>query len=317
MKRLSPRSNLRGGAALLLALWALFLLSAMVIAWALNIDSRLTVSATANRALSAEAMASSGAEVALNPTINPASANLHKVMGSESYEVQMTGECGRFNLNLLAPAGLENPVLVAALRQYLNIKGVELNDLDVMMDSLLDWISPTKGLQHLNAPEETDDYRSPHAPLTSVDELKKVFGWAQYTSHPGWDQDFTTVVGGCQQIDAAYASRDVLRAFGIPDDFVDRFLQVRRGPDGIDGTADDSQMDLNTAQTLLGLLPRTGNPPQANNGVQNLIVYKSPNPVFRVVSVGKCGNVTRSVQMIVLKQAAGAGRPQVFSWKEL
>ncbi len=254
MKKPSPRSNSKLGAALLLALWALFLLSAMVIAWALNINSRLTVSANANRVLSAEAMASSGAEVALNPTIKPASANLHMKMGAgDSYDVQMTGECGRFNLNLLAPGGAENPVLVQALRQYLNIKGIELNDLDVMMDSLLDWISPTRGLRHLNAPEETDDYRPPHSPLTSVDELKKVFGWAEYTSHPGWDEDFTTVVGGCQQVDAAYASRDVLRAFGIPDDFVDRFLQVRRGPDGIDGTADDPQMDQQTALALLGL----------------------------------------------------------------
>lgn len=319
MRKLSRNCKRESGAALLLALWALFLLSTVLIAWALNINSRLTVSTNANRALSAEAMASSGSEVALNPTINPASANLHRAIGSESYDVEMTGECGRFNLNLLAPGGVENPVLVQALRQYLNIKGIELNDIDVMMDSLLDWISPTKGLQHLNAPEETDDYRPPHAPLTSVDELKKVFGWAEYTSHPGWDQDFTTVMGGCQQLDAAYASRDVLRAFGIPDDFVDRFLQVRRGPDGIDGTADDAQMDQPTAFALLGLGsqgPGQSQSPQAN-AIQNLIVYKSPNPVFRIVSVGKSGNVTRSVEMIVLKQTAGAGRPQVFSWKEL
>ena len=254
MKIPSKRCHSDSGAALLLALWALFLLAGVVFAWALNINSRLTVSANANRVLSAEAMAASGAEVALNPTIKPASANLHVKMGAnEGYDVQMSGECGRFNLNLLAPGGVENPLLVQALRQYLNIKGVELNDLDVMMDSLLDWISPTKGLRHLNAPEETNDYRPPHAPLTSVDELKKVFGWAKYTSHPGWDEDFTTVVGGCQQIDAAFASRDVLRALGMPDDFVDRFLQARRGPDGIDGTADDPQMDQQTAAALLGL----------------------------------------------------------------
>src|SRR6516164_10694714 len=313
MKKPSPRSNSKLGAALLLSLWALFLLSAMVIAWAMNINSRLAVSANANRVLSAEAMASSGAEVALNPTIKPASANLHMKMGAgDSYDVQMTGECGRFNLNLLAPGGVENPVLIAALRQYLNIKGVELNDLDVMMDSLLDWITPTKGLRRLNAPEETDDYRPTHAPLTSVDELKKIFGWAQYTSHPGWDEDFTTIIGGCQQIDAAYASRDVLRALGIPDDFVDRFLQVRRGPDGLDGTADDPQMDQQTALSLLGLgagATGTAKSPQAN-GIQNLIVFKSPNPVFRIVSVGKSGDVTRSVEMVVLKQTAGVGRPQ-------
>src|SRR5215469_12776724 len=282
-----PSCKQDSGAALLLALWALFLLASVVFAWALNLSSRLAVSATAGRVLSAEAMADSGAEVALNPTITPASANLHRTMGNESYDVEMTGECGRFNLNLLAPGGVENPVLVQALRQYLNIRGVELNDLDVMMDSLLDWISPTKGLHHLNAPEETDDYRPPHAPLTSVDELKKVFGWAKYTSHPGWDQDFTTVIGGCQQVDAAYASRDVLRAFGIPDDFVDRFLQVRRGADGIDGTADDPHMDLSMAQALLGLAtPGTGFNSRQTNGAQIPIGYKS-SLVFRVVSMGK------------------------------
>src|SRR5690242_21466144 len=307
------------GAALLLSLWALFLLAGVVLAWALNINSRLTVSATENRVLSAEAMACSGAEVALNPTIKPASTNLHRKLGNESYDVEMSGECGRFNLNLLAPGGLENPLLTAALRQYLNIKGIDLNDLDVMMDSLLDWITPTKGLRRLNAPEETDDYRPPHAPLTSVDELKKVFGWAEYTSHPGWDEDFTTIIGGCQQIDAAYASRDVLRALGIPDEFVDRFLHVRRGPDALDGTADDPQMDQQTAFSLLGIgAAQTGTvkTPQAN-GIQNLILFQSPNPVFRIVSVGKSGNVSRSVEMIVLKQVIGVGRPQVFSWKEL
>ena len=176
----------------------------------------------------------------------------------------------------------------------------------------------------MNAPDETDDYRPTHAPLTSVDELKKIFGWAEYTSHPGWDEDFTTIIGGCQQIDAAYASRDVLRAFGIPDEFVDRFLQVRRGPDALDGTEDDPQMDQSMALSLLGLgaagtgtgAAAPGKSPQAN-AIQNLIVFKSPNPVFRVVSVGKASDVRRSVEMIVLKQTARAGRPQVFSWKEL
>src|SRR2546423_8400532 len=220
MVKLSRSCKRDSGAALLLSLWAFFLLAGVVFAWALNINSRLTVSATANRVLSAEAMASSGAEVALNPTIKPASANLHRVMGSESYDVQMTGECGRFNLNMLAPAGVENPVLVQALRQYLNLKGVDLNDLDVMMDSLLDWVSPTKGLQHLNACPESDVYHPAHAPLTAVDELKEICGWAEFTSKPGWDEDFT-VVGTCGAIDLAYASRDVLRALGIPDDFVD------------------------------------------------------------------------------------------------
>ena len=124
----TSNSKLRSGAALMLALWALFLLSAMIISWALDINSRLTVSGNASRVLDAEAMASSGADLALHPLVKPDSANLHRQMGNqESYDVQMMGECGRLNLNLLAPGGVENTTLKEILRQYLSLKGVELN----------------------------------------------------------------------------------------------------------------------------------------------------------------------------------------------
>src|SRR5467141_4042663 len=88
------------GAALLLSLWALFLLSVMVISWALDIDSRLTISGSASRILEAEAMACSGAEVALHPRIKPSSPNLvRRINDRESYETRITGEGGRLNLN--------------------------------------------------------------------------------------------------------------------------------------------------------------------------------------------------------------------------
>ena len=296
------------GAALLLALWALFLLSAMVIAWALNINSHLAVSSNANRVLEAEAMACSGADVALSREISPSSPNLHRQIGDgTSYDVQITGECGRLNVNFLTQG--EDPNKLAILRQYLNLKGIDLNDLDVMMDSLLDWVSPSKGLQHMNACPESDDYHPAHAPLTSVEELKKICGWAEFTSKPGWDNDFT-VAPTCGAIDVAYASRDVLRALGIPDNFIDRFMQLRQGPDGIDGTADDGQLDQQAAFAMLGL-----NNPQFL--LQSPVVFKSPNAVFRILSAGKSGGVTRSVEMVVQKQVLGVGRPQVFSWKEL
>jgi len=327
MKTGSTISKPDQGAALLLALWALFLLSAMVITWALNINSRLTSSSNANRVVEAEAMASSGAEIALNPTIKPDSQNLHmKFAGGEKFDVQMTGECGRLNLNFLTQG--EDPTKLAILRQYLSLKGIELNDLDSMMDALLDWVSPNKGLHHLNAPPETDDYRPPHAPLTSVDDLKKIFGWEEFTSKPGWDKDFT-VVGNCGAIDVAWASRDVLRALpGMGEDSVDRFLQLRQGQDGIDGTADDFQFTTtNPPQVPQEAIAALGLKPQQFQMILPLVQYKGP--VVRIVSIGKSGGVTRSVEMIVFKPttplggAAGlgasiaAGRPQVFSWKEL
>ena len=197
-----------------------------------------------------------------------------------------------------------------------------------MMDALLDWVSPNKGLHHLNAPPETDDYRPPHAPLTSVDDLKKILGWEEFTSKPGWDKDFT-VVGNCGAIDVAWASRDVLRALpGMGEDSVDRFLQLRQGQDGIDGTADDFQFTAtNPPQVPQEAIAALGLKPQQFQMILPLVQYKGP--VVRIVSIGKSGDVTRSVEMIVFKPttplggAAGlgasiaAGRPQVFSWKEL
>jgi hypothetical protein len=305
VKKRSLDSKSISGAALMLALWALFLLSAMIISWALDIDSRLALSGNANRVLAAEAMAASGAEVALHPSIAPGSPNLHRQMGDrESYEVGVTGEGGRLNVNWLT-AG-EDPTRVGILRRYLEFKGVELNDRDTMIDSLLDWVSPNIGLHHLNAPPETDDYHPAHAPLTSVDELKKIFGWAEFTSKTGWDEDFT--INNSGPIDLVWASRDVLRSLpGMGDDLVDHFLQLRRGPDGIDGTADDAQFNsLADVQSVLGLTP------EQFQQIASLVGFK--DQIFRILSMGKSGDLTRSLQMIVRK---GGSIPQVISWKEL
>jgi hypothetical protein len=315
LKMKAPNSKLRSGAALMLALWALFLLSAMVISWALDINSRLTVSGNASRVLDAEAMASSGADLALHPLVKPDSANLHRQIDNrEGYDVQIIGECGRLNLNLLAPGGVENTQLKEILRQYLSLKGVELNNADTMVDSLLDWTSPP-GLHRLNACPESDDYKPPHAALTSVDDLKKVCGWAEFTSKPGWDEDFT--LSNCSGVlDLAWASRDMLRALvqslGIGgDDRVDQFLQLRRGPDGIDGTPDDGLVDMPTALRTLGF------PAQQSQQLTGLNLGLKNTLIFRVTSVGKSGDVTRTVQMIVSKGGAAGGRPMVMSWKEL
>jgi type II secretory pathway component PulK len=337
----APNSKLHGGAALMLALWALFLLSAMVISWALDINSRFAVSGNASRVLDAEAMASSGADLALHPLIKPDSANLHRQIGKqEGYDVQITGEEGRLDLNWLTLN--EDPTKLAILRQYLALKGVELNDVDTMIDSLLDWVSSNKGIHHLNACPETDDYQPPHAPLTSLDDLKKICGWEKFTSKLGWDEDFTVLplqALGQYRIDLAWASRDVLRALsavlpGMTDDKVDRFLQLRRGSDGIDGTADDYQFGgtaqgpASSAQTAGSLPPEalttlglnqqqiSQQLPGTATSIGSLLTFKGP--ILRVVSVGKSGDVTRSVQMIISKASlGGAGGPAVMSWKEL
>jgi general secretion pathway protein K len=288
----------------MLALWALFLLSAMVVSWALDIDSRLTLSGNASRALEAEAMACSGAEVALHPAIEPGSPNLHRQLGNRgSYEVRFTGEGGRLNLNWLL-AG-ENPARLEVLRKYLENKGIDLNEQQHMMDCLLDWVDPDD-LVRLNGAEKSDNYQPANAPLTRIDELKKVKGWAEFTSQPGWDDDFTLNSSG--PVDLAWASRDVLLALpGMTDAVVDRFLQLRRGPDGIDGTEDDAQFkSLEEVRVAFGLSP------EQFQQLGGLIGFK--DPIFRIVSIGKSGDVNRVVQMVFRKTGS---IPQLLTWKEL
>jgi Type II secretion system (T2SS), protein K len=292
------------GAAIMLALWALFLLSALVISWALDINSRLAVSSEGTRMLKAEAGACSGAEVALHPRVNPGSPNLNgQLANNANYNAKLTGEGGRLNINWLV-AG-ENPDRVAILRQYLQNKGIDLNERDTMIDSLLDWVEPSAGLHRLNAPPENDDYHPAHALLTRIEELKKVAGWAEFTSTPGWDDDFTLNSSG--PIDLAWASREVLLALpGITNDMVDRFLQIRQGPDGIDGTEDDAVINgLDGAMAALGLNP------QQVKALNGLVNFK--DPVFRVVSIGTSGKSTRTVQMVFRRVGAA---PQLITFRE-
>jgi general secretion pathway protein K len=288
----------------MLALWALFLLSAMVISWALDIDSRLTLSGEANRSLEAEAMACSGSEIALHPNITPQSPALSENRGNnQSFRVQITGEGGRLNLNWLV-AG-ENPQRLEVLRKYLELKGVELNDRDRMIDCLLDWVDPDN-LVRLNGAEDEGDYHPANRLLARIDELHKVRGWEDATSQPDWDADFT--ISSTGPIDLSWASRDVLLSLpGITEPMADQFLSIRRGPDGEDGTEDDAQFkSLEDVRVALGLTT------DQFKALAGLVGFK--DQVVRVVSVGKSGDVTRVVRMVVRKTG---GNSQLISWKEL
>jgi len=291
------------GAALLLALWALFLLAALVMSWALNIDSRLKVSGSENRILEAQAMAASGTEVAMVPTIKPSSPNLQGRFGpQQTYTVHITGEGGRLNINWLV-AG-ENPDRIEILRRYLEIKGIDLNERNRMIDCLLDWVDPDD-LERLNGAEASEGYQPSNALLVRVDELKKVKGWDTITSTPGWDDEFTVNSSG--PVDLMWAPRDVLLALpGFTEPMVERFLQVRAGPDGVDGTADDTVFkNMDEARVALGLSP------QQFQQVSPFISFR--DAVLRVVSTGRSANITRIIQLVFRR--AGT-TPQLITWKE-
>ena len=287
----------------MLALWALFLLSGMIIAWVLDIDSRITLSGNSSRVLEAEAMASSGAEVALDPAVQPGSNVLHGSLGrNQTFEARVTGEGGRLNLNWIVSG--ENPQRLDLLRKYLEVKGVDLNERDRMIDTLLDYVDPDD-LPRLNGAESDQDYHPRNALLQRIEELKEVKGWEKFTARPDWDADFTLYSSG--PVDLAWASRDALLALpGFNEQIVDRYLEIRLGPDKIEGTEDDPVFEsLDQVRLALGFSP------EQFAQLSGLVGFK--DQVMRVVSVGKSGSATRTVQMIIRKSAT----PQIIRWKEL
>ena len=322
MMRLSGLTNRRGtrAAAIMLALWALFLLSAMVISWALDINARLGLSSIANRNLEAEAMACSGAELALHPLIKPGSPLLHgSFPQNQSFAARITGENGRLNLNRVAAAAMADPnsPYREMLRKYLEVKGIDLNERDHMIDSLLDWIDPDN-LVRINGAEDEPGYQPTNGPLKTLAEVKRIRGWEEFTSNPNWDADFTISTfnegNTPPRIDVNSASRDVLLALpGFTEPLVDRFLELRRGPDGIEGTEDDVRFSLGAPQpNEMSLQVALGFRQDQFNQLAPLITDTSQ--VVRVISVGKSGSATRTVQMVILKFGGGS---RLLSWKEL
>jgi len=204
----------------------------------------------------------------------------------------------------------EDPDRLEVLRRYLENKGIDLNERETMVDSLLDWVEPNTGLHHLNAPPESDDYHPPHAGgLTQVDELKKVAGWADFTATPGWDDDFT--VNTRTGVEMRWASGDVLLALpGLTPEIVERFLQLRQGPDGIDGTADDMVFKGNGNDEIL--LTMGFRKDQIDKLKNSKVLAQAPVQVFRVVSIGRAGKAIRTVQIVFAK----AQQPNVIAWKE-
>ena len=288
----------------MLALWALFVLAAMVIAWALDINSRLAINGEAARVLEAEAMATSGSEIALHPAVNSGASVLRGgVSRTQTYEARITGEGGRLNLNWVL-AG-ENPDRLELLRKYLETKGVELNDRDHMIDTLLDWVDPDN-LVRLNGAEIDGDYRPANTLLVRIEDVKQIRGWADFCAQPGWDAGLTLNSTG--PVDLAWAPRDLLLSLpGMTEPAVEQFLALRAGPDGVDGTEDDAPLkSLEEVRAALGFST------EQFKQLAPLVTFK--DQVVRIVSTGRSGNVTRVVQMVVRKSGA---IPQLITWKEM
>ena len=248
-------------------------------------------------------MAASGAEVAIAPAIKPNSPNLQGKFGPrQSYSVRITGEGGRLNINWLV-AG-ENPARIEMLRQYLEAKGIDLNERDRMIDCLLDWVDPDD-LVRLNGAEASEGYQPANALLVRIDELKKVKGWETFTSTPGWDDELT--VNSTGPVDLAWAQRDVLRALPrLPMRWSNVFSNC--GRDQMGRTAQPMTPSSKASTTFV---PRSHFPRSNFKRLSPFISFN--DSVLRIVSTGRSNDITRVIQLVFRRAGTTA---QLITWKE-
>ena len=295
-----------GGSVLLLVLWALLLLSSVVFVWVKMIHQDLALIYQANSGLDARALAHSGVWVALHPVVSKQTPLLKADFKLDrGYQVKLTSEGGKLNLNWLLQMLEQDPRCRLILENYLYRRGLTQIQQAVLIDSMLDWVQPGN-LHHLNGMPDSSTYKNAHRPFLSLDEVEKVNGSGPLVSLPDWQDDFTIYSAG--PIDLLAASLKVLESIpGIGDDRATRFFNYRLGPDQIDGTKDDPVFkDISEVSSFLGLSAAQF---QDLNGLVDI-----QDPTCHIQSEGHSGGVTRKVEVIAKKSGAV---PTILYWKEI
>lgn len=302
--RLLPAAPRRRAIALILVLWAIFILSLVVLGLARRIDQEITLGARDNRGLEARALAYSGLQVALHPLTTIKTPGLiRKVDVAHRYQARLLGEGGKINLNWIL-AG-EDPRKLAFLKEYLDTKGLNFQEREKFVDCLLDWID-VDNVAHLNGSETGLDGRpAPNRPLQDISEIKRVRGSEPLVAQPHWEDDFTLLSKG--PVDLQWASEEVIASLPGVGQFRARgFIQQRRGEDKLDGTADDRL--LTTPEMAAQYL---GMGPQEYAAIQDLVTVK--DNTVRIISIGQAGDVTRTMEVVARKEGTP---PQILLWKE-
>ena len=300
------QKKFRRGAALLIALWAIIVLTSAVLLWAAYIRQTITVSGESYNDTEARAQAHSGLAIAMHPLVSKETDALTMEEGNDpGFRVRMVSEGAKLNLNFLFNNGNPEERKLEIFKRWLENRGIDYQARDRMVDCILDWLD-ADNVKRTNGQEDGPNYHPPNrGQFLTVEELAEVAGTEPLTSQPGWKDDLTVDSQG--QIDLTSADAHILRLLpGVGDLGIERFLQWRRGGDGIDGTKDDPVIQkLETVQGYLGMTKTQW------NALGGLITLR--DNTWQIISEGWSGKVVRQVTVVVVK---GSQNPQIRRWKE-
>ena len=137
----------------------------------------------------------------------------------------------------------------------------------------------------------------------------QVKGSGPLVSQPGWQDDFT-IYTNPGMVDLQSAPLRILEVLpGVGELNAIRFLKLRQGPDGLDGTADDHLFkSVEEAISTLGL-----GSTQAEQ-LAPFVQLENPITTVHILASGRCGNSYRNVEVVAKKMGM---QPIILSWKEM
>jgi type II secretory pathway component PulK len=313
------------GSALLVVLWVIALLSMLIITSMMVAMQDVETVTSRRMVFEARLLAEAGLAVGVHPSIKAGDPLLRKKVSSvESYEVNITTEESRLNIDALLTED-KRPVLERVFQAW----GLAPVDAEMVVDCLMDWVDEDD-MKRLKGAEK-EDYarlgfkdRPYNRPFQSLDEVALVKGMDLVAeAQPRWREAFTLWGAGLLDINEAPAELIALVA-GIPVTQARTLISTRNGPDGIPHTKDDQPIQsLDEAMVLLGVPPQ-GPPAAPTQGVPGqggqaqgwAGLFTLHGNVQRVDSVGRVGTYARRISVIVQKNGVGGGQSPILEWRE-
>ncbi|MDX6767345.1 MAG: type II secretion system protein GspK [Candidatus Methylacidiphilales bacterium] len=301
----------RRGAILLLILWAVIMLSAILVKVYGLLSLDVEQATVENRTVRARLLAESGLALARHPEIERDSPLLkyEEDGGNASREVVFTSEGARLNLNALL-AKDDDITLVRLLNSW----GMKLEEAETVRDRMADWVDGD-GLTRIDGAER-DAYLEAglaayplNRPFQTIEEVREVLGVAELLdeAHPGWEDSFSLhAQGGLDLQDAPAELIEVV--CGVTPGEAERFVRTRQGRDRTDGTDDDIKFE--SADQALRVL---GVGAEEAEGLKGAVTVGGK--LFRFESTGVVGG--RKVTIYEIANRGTDSRQTVSRWEHL
>lgn len=296
------------GSALVAVIWLIAILAMVSVAALKVVSFDIDVAAARVHGFRAFQLAEMGVAVASNPAVEPGDPLLLRAdeETGEGYEVLMTREGGKFNINAILASQDIN-----FLKNLFISWGLDLEPAGVVADGLIDWVDDNDEVAMNGAErvwyEEQGRMNQPfNRPFYSLDEMRMVRGMELVEAYrPDWREWFTVWSAGGLDVNEAPAERiaaaaevDVARAEVIPERV--------RGLDGVRFTEDDQPLQsVQEALALLGvdssLRPDVG------------ARFTINETTTRIESVGSVAGARRKIVLVLRNRE---GQPGILERKE-